>query len=198
MAVEKVRMEGQYVCLEPLAESHLPGLADAIRDGDLWANPYTFVPTVEALPRFLAEAELGHEAGGELAFAIVERASGNVVGSTRYRGIVAHHRKLEIGHTFIARAWQRTYVNTEAKYLMLRYAFDVWQCQRVEFLTDALNVQSRDAIRRLGAQEEGLLRSHYRMPDGRVRDTAVYSIIASEWDGVCAALEDKLVGHQAA
>lgn len=193
--IASVTMVGRYVRLEPLAQAHLAGLADAIRDGDLWTNPYTFVPPVEELPRFVQQAALSWEAGNELAFAIIDRGSGAVVGSTRFRGIAAHHRKLEIGYTFVAKCWQRTYVNTEAKYLMLRYAFDAWRCHRVEFLTDALNVQSRRAIERLGARQEGLLRCHYVMRDGRVRDTAVYSIVRGEWDAVCAELEEKLLGY---
>lgn len=188
-------MEGQHVRLEPLAESHLDGLANAIRDGELWRNPHTFVPHPQDLERFLAEAEEGLAAGRELAFAIVERSGGHVTGTTRFRNIVPHHRKLEIGHEFIARSWQRTFVNTETKYLMLRYAFDVWLCQRVEFLADVLNTVSRTAIARLGAQEEGILRSHFRMPDGRLRDTVVYSIVQHEWEGVCAGLEGKLLEH---
>lgn len=185
-------MEGQHVRLEPLAECHLPGLAEAIRDGALWRNPHTFVPEPQHLPAFLQDAESACEEGHELAFAIIERASGAVAGSTRYRAIAPQHRKLEIGFTFIAQAWQRTYVNTESKYLMLRYAFDAWACQRVEFLTDVLNAQSRSAIERLGATHEAVLRSHYVMPGGRVRDTAVYSIVAAEWEAVCTRLEARL------
>lgn len=195
MLVEPIILEGRYVRLEPLAETHLPGLADAIADGELWRNPYTFVPRPGDLERFCAAAHEGLAAGRELAFAIVERAGGQVAGSTRFRNIAPHHRKLEIGHTFVARSWQRTGVNTEAKYLLLRCAFDAWQCQRVEFQTDVLNAPSRTAIARLGAREEGVLRSHYRMPDGRVRDTAVYSIVQEDWESVCAGLEAKLLAH---
>jgi RimJ/RimL family protein N-acetyltransferase len=197
MVLQKVAMEGRHVRLEPLAQAHLPGLEHAIADGELWTNRYTFVPEPGQLQDFLDDAERGFEAGRELAFAILERKGGRVVGSSRFRGIAAHHRRLEIGFTFIARSWQRTCVNTEAKYLMLRYAFDQWQCQRVEFLADNLNVQSRAAIARLGAREEGVLRSHYVMRDGRVRDTAVYSIVKEEWEQVCAALEGKLLEHAA-
>ncbi|WP_205959716.1 GNAT family N-acetyltransferase [Ramlibacter humi] len=184
--------------LEPLAQAHLPGLMQAIDNGALWSNPYTFVPQPQELDRFLDQAEAGAAAGTELAFAIVDSASAQVAGSTRYRHIAPHHGKLEIGYTFIARSFQRTYVNTEAKYLMLRFAFEEWQCERVEFQTDALNAQSRAAIERLGARQEGLLRRHYRMRDGRMRDTAIYSIVRDEWDDVRTALEDKLLAHEPA
>jgi len=192
MDIAQVVLEGEFVRLEPLAGDHLAGLAEALRDGELWTNPFTFVPSPGDLPRFLQDADSGRHEGRELAFAIVDRASGAIVGSTRFRAIVPHHRKLEIGFTFIASAWQRTYVNTETKYLMLRYAFECWQCNRVEFLTDALNAPSRAAIERLGASHEGLLRSHYVMPGGRVRDTVVYSVVAAEWGGVRSRLESRL------
>jgi RimJ/RimL family protein N-acetyltransferase len=193
MLVQNVTMEGRHVRLEPVAERHLAGLARAIQDGELWTNPYTFVPQLEHLPQFVHDAQQRLQEGIELAFAIIDRASGTVVGSSRFRNIVPQHRRLEIGFTFFARSWQRTYAHTESMYLMLRYAFDEWECERVEFLADDLNVQSRTAIARLGAIEEGLLRRHYVMRDGRVRDTAVFGIIRQDWEGVCAALERRLL-----
>lgn len=192
MLLQKVTMEGRHVRLEPLCETHLAGLRLAIEDGELWTNPYTFVPRLEELPSFLRQAEQGFEDGRELAFAVVDSYTGAVTGSTRYRNIVPRHRRLEIGFTFFARSWQRTHAHTESQYLLLRYAFDAWDCERVEFLSDALNVRSRTAIERLGATQEGTLRRHYVMRDGRVRDTAAYAVVRGDWEGVCASLEDKL------
>ena len=112
--------------------------------------------------------------------------------STRFRCIEIAHRRVEIGATFIARSWQRTHINTEAKYLMLRHAFEQWRCNRVEFMTDVLNTRSRNAISRLGAREEGILRSHMVMRDGRIRDSVLFSITGQEWPQVRRSLEQKL------
>ena len=133
-----------------------------------------------------------HAAGTELAFATIDRATGEVVGSTRFRNIAAAERRVEIGFTFIARSWQRTHVNTEAKYLMLRHAFDTWRVNRVELVTDVLNAASRAAIARIGAREEGVLRAHMIMPGGRVRDSVISSIIAPEWPRVRDALQQRI------
>jgi RimJ/RimL family protein N-acetyltransferase len=192
MKVEKRVLEGQHVRLEPLSEEHLPSLAKAIEDGELWKIPVTFVPHPADLPAFLTDAEAAFAAGRELAFATYDRRNETVVGSTRFRCAEAAHRRVEIGFTFLAQSWQRTHVNTEAKYLMLRHAFETWQMNRVELLTDVLNTKSRNAIARLGAREEGILRSHMIMRDGRVRDSVLFSIIAREWPEVRAALEAKL------
>jgi len=192
MRIEKVELRGSRVVLEPLHEGHLPGLAAAIEDGALWELPVTIVPHPRELPDFLRDAEAQHQAGRELAFATVDLASGAVIGSTRFRCIEAAHRRVEIGFTFLARSWQRTYANSEAKYLMLRHAFDEWRANRVELLTDALNTPSRRAIERIGAREEGVLRAHMVMRDGRLRDSVVYSIVGAEWPGVRETLEAKL------
>ncbi|TJY55181.1 GNAT family N-acetyltransferase [Sinimarinibacterium sp. CAU 1509] len=192
MKIENTVLRGTSVRLEPLTEDHLPGLARAIADGDLWALPVTLVPRPEELDTFLSSAEVQFAGGKELAFATVDQASGQVVGSTRFRCIEAAHRRVEIGFTFIAQSFQRTHVNTEAKLLMLRHAFEVWGVHRVELLTDVLNHRSRAAIARLGAREEGVLRHHMIMRDGRIRDSVVFSIIAPEWPAVEAALRNKL------
>lgn len=192
MIIEKTELRGPRVTLEPLGEAHLAGLASAIQDGALWEVPVTLVPHPRDLPDFLRDAETQFHAGRELAFATVDRVSGAVVGSTRFRSMEARHLRVEIGFTFIARSWQRTYVNTEAKYLMLRHAFEQWRVNRVELLTDALNTRSRAAIARIGAREEGVLRSHMIMRDGRVRDSVVFSIVAAEWPAVKQALEARL------
>lgn len=194
MKVERTSLSGKLISLEPLAECHLAGLAQAISDGRLWQLPVTFVPPPEELPQFLSKADEAFEAGRELAFATIDIASGAVVGSTRFRAIDVAHRRAEIGFTFIAQSWQRSHVNTEAKYLMLRHAFEVWGCNRVELLTDFLNTTSRNAIVRLGAREEGVVRSHMVMRDGRVRDSVLFSIVATEWPDVKRSLELKSAG----
>ncbi|HEY7766921.1 GNAT family protein [Longimicrobium sp.] len=192
MRVEKTTLRGSRIVLEPLCERHLPGLAAAIEDGSLWEIPVTVVPHPRDLGPFLHDARAQFAAGSELAFTIVDGASGAVVGSTRFRSIAAAHRRVEIGFTFIARTWQRTYANTEAKYLMMAHAFKRWRCNRVEFVTDVLNTASRRALARIGAREEGVLRSHMVMRDGRIRDSAVYSVVAAEWPRVRDGLRGRL------
>lgn len=193
MKLEKVTLTGRRVRLEPLAERHLPGLADAIRDGALWQIPVTFVPHPDHLPGFLYDAEQAHAAGRELTFATIDVARGAIVGSTRFRCAEPVHHRVEIGFTFLSASSQRSYVNTEAKYLMLRHAFEHWRCNRVELLTDARNTKSRAAIARLGAQQEGILRSHMVMRDGHVRDSIMFSLIGSEWSTIKRSLEAKLL-----
>jgi RimJ/RimL family protein N-acetyltransferase len=190
--IERVVLRGQRVALEPLCSEHLPGLSAAIKDGELWSIPVTLVPHPDELPEFLKRAESRYAAHLERAFATIDLASGTIVGSTRFMSINREHRRVEIGFTFLAQRWQRSYVNTEAKYLMLRHAFEEWECNRVEFITDVLNTKSRHAILRLGAKEEGVLRHHMIMRDGRIRDSAIYSVIRSEWPQVKSALEEKL------
>lgn len=192
LQVRRTTLESPRVRLEPLNENHLPGLAEAIRDGELWELGVTSVPRPEQLAAFLEAADAAFEAGRELAFATIDRCSGRIVGSTRFRNIEAAHRRVEIGFTFIGRSWQRSHVNTEAKLLMLTHAFEQWQVNRVELLTDRLNQASRTAIARLGAREEGMLRSHMVMRDGRIRDSMIFSIIASEWPEVRVRLQARL------
>ena len=188
MQIEKVTLHGNSVRLEPLTEQHLNGLAEAIFDGDLWELPVTLVPHPNDLPAFLESAETQFSNGKELAFATIDERSGKVVGSTRFRNIETAHKRVEIGSTFIAQSWQRSHINTEAKYLMLRHAFEHWQCNRVELLTDFLNNKSRAAIARIGAREEGILRSHMLMHDGRIRDSVIFSLVAGEWPQAKARL----------
>lgn len=192
MKIEKSTLSGARVRLEPLAERHLGGLAAAITDGDLSALAVTTVPHPQNLPQFFAAAEAAFAAQRELAFATVDIASGAVVGSTRFRCIEMPHRRAEIGFTFIAGSWQRSYINTEAKYLMLAHAFEHWGLNRVEFMTDVRNTASRNAIVRLGAREEGVLRSHMVMRDGHVRDSVVFSVISADWPAVKQRLGQKL------
>lgn len=192
MQIDKVELRGKRVLLEPLTREHLPGLAAAIHDGQLWKIPVTLVPHPDDLESFLSAANARHAMRQELAFATIDLASGRIVGSTRFMKMDANHRRVEIGFTFIAASRQRSYVNTEAKYLMLRHAFETWNCARVEFITDVLNTKSRQAILRVGATEEGVMRNHMIMRDGRNRDSVLYSVIAKEWPQVRAKLEAKV------
>lgn len=192
MQVEKRLLDGTKVRLEPLEGRHLPALAAAIGDGELWKIPVTFVPHPKDLPQFMSDAENAFIRQREVVYATIEKSSMRVVGSTRFMNIDTTHRRLEIGFTFIAESRQRSPVNTEAKYLMLCHAFEHWECNRVELITDVLNTKSRKAIARIGAQQEGVLRQHMVMRDGRVRDSVLFAIVRSDWPATKAALEAKL------
>jgi RimJ/RimL family protein N-acetyltransferase len=144
------------------------------------------------MDEFFESAAAASAAGRALAFATVDAGTGAVAGSTRFMAIEPAERRVEIGFTFLAASYQRTHVNSAAKLLMLEHAFEAWGVNRVELLTDALNERSRAAIARLGASQEGVLRAHKVMPDGRIRDSAIYSIVRPEWPGVQAALRDRL------
>ena len=187
-----VPLEGQFVRLEPLEHRHCAGLCDAIADGELWKLHVTLVPHVDDVPQFIANAHDAYKKGIELAFATIDKSTGRIAGSTRFMKLELAHRRGEIGFTFLAKSFQRTRVNTEAKLLMLEHAFEQLGFNRVELLTDVLNTTSRAAITRLGATQEGILRNHMIMRDGRVRDSVVYSIISSEWPGIKQKLKAKL------
>lgn len=188
MQIERVVLEGPGVRLEPLGPQHLEGLRSAVSDGRLWEIRETIVPPPEELPQFIAAAEAAFAGRQELPFAIYDKLSAAIVGSTRFRCIVCDHRRVEIGFTFIAKSKQRTHVNRESKFLMLTHAFERWRCNRVELLTDVLNTRSRSAIAGIGAHQEGIVRSHMIMRDGRVRDSALFSIVAGEWPDIKTAL----------
>jgi len=186
-----ITLQGSVIRLEPIRREHAELFWQAAKDSldaiFQWI-PYR-MKTAEDFEQ-LVEKALGEQARGEsVVFATVERSSGKVIGSTRFMNIDCINRHVEIGSTWIAPAWQRTAVNSEAKYLMLRHAFEVWQCLRVELKTDALNQRSRNAILRIGAKEEGTLRKHLITWTGRVRDTAYFSILDTEWIGVKRQLE---------
>jgi N-acetyltransferase len=192
--VMPVTVEGSVVRLEPVRREHAEILWDvakhALDDIFQWI-PYR-MKTREDFQRLIEKALNEQERGESIVFATVECASGNVIGSTRFMNIDRMNRRVEIGSTWIAPAWQRTAVNTEAKYLMLRHAFEEWKCIRVELKTDALNHKSRNAILRIGAKEEGTLRRHVLTWTGRVRDSVYFSILDSEWPEVKARLEAML------
>jgi len=184
-------LEGSVVRLEPVRREHAE-LFWEIAKSDL-ENIFRWIPysmkTPEDFQRLIDKAFEEQERGESVVFATVERSSGRVIGSTRFMNIDRMNRRVEIGSTWIAPAWQRTAVNTEAKYLMLRHAFEVWKCIRVELKTDALNRASRNAILRIGATEEGTLRRHLVTWTGRVRDTVYFSILDDEWSEVKSKLE---------
>jgi RimJ/RimL family protein N-acetyltransferase len=193
MRVEPVTLEGRHVRLEPLSlERHLAGLAGVGLEPDLWRLALTRIESAADLRRYLEHALADQAAGRSLPFAIVERAVGRIVGSTRFMSIAVPHLRVEIGCTWIAAAWQRTAVNTEAKYLMLRHAFETWGCRRVELKTDTRNERSRRAMLRLGCVEEGVLRKHMLNGHGEVRDTVYFSVVDDEWPAVRARIEGLL------
>jgi RimJ/RimL family protein N-acetyltransferase len=196
MRVTPVTLEGQHARLEPLAEAHLAGLAEVGLDEDLWRWIPTAVRTREGMAAYIETALNEQERGTSLPFAILEKATGRAIGSTRYGNIELTHRRVEIGWTWVAREWQRTAMNTEAKYLLLKHAFESLGCMRVELKTDSLNERSRAAILRLGAREEGIFRNHMITASGRIRHTVYFSIIDSEWPAVKARLETRLSSHQ--
>lgn len=192
MKFEKRVLEGTQVRLEPLSVKHREGLCNAILDGELWRLFVTMVPHPDNIDTFLADAEDLYQAGDGVSFAIIDKASGRVAGSTRFMKANIPHRRVEIGYSFLAKSWQKTRTNTETKFLMLNYAFETLGFNRVELLTDYLNQTSRKAIARLGARQEGILRSHMVMPDGRLRDSVLYSMIKHEWPGIKQHLTCKL------
>jgi N-acetyltransferase len=187
-------LDGRVVRLEPIRPEHAAVFWDVAKDS--LDDTFRWIPYAMKTPedfQTLVAKTLDEQARGEsVAFATVERASGRVIGSTRFMNIDRANRRVEIGSTWIAPAWQRTAVNTEAKFLMLRHAFEVWRCFRVELKTDALNQKSRNAILRIGAKEEGTLRKHVVTWTGRVRDSVYFSILDTEWPEVKARLEAKL------
>lgn len=186
--IEPIVLEGDTVRLEPLSPGHLDGLCEVGLDPDLWRWTTNVVDSRERMQRYVETALSEQARGVALPFATLERATGRVIGSTRFGNIDLSHRKVEIGWTWVARPWQRTAANTEAKLLMLAHAFDALGCLRVELKTDALNERSRRAIRRLGAVEEGTLRCHMITDSGRLRDTVYFSIVRPEWPVVRARL----------
>jgi len=187
-----VTLEGRTVRLEPLAHAHHTALCAIGLDPELWELiPYR-VTTPDEMAAYIQTALNAQNSGTALPFATVHAASGQVIGSTRFMNIDVPNRRVEIGATWIAAPWRRTAVNTKAKYLMLRYAFETLGCIRVELKTDALNQRSRNAIRRIGAQEEGILRQHVVTWSGRLRDSVYFSILDSEWPRVRQDLEEKL------
>jgi RimJ/RimL family protein N-acetyltransferase len=189
MHIEPVTLEGRAVRLEPLSIDHLDSLLEAAADPEIWRYMPSNCSTRDEMRKAIETALEWQRAGTALPFATVDRNSGKAIGSTRYMNIVPEHKRVEIGWTWISPAWQRSAINTEAKYLMIRNAFERLGCNRVELKTNSFNAKSRAAILRIGAKEEGTLRSHMVNPDGTLRDTVYFSVIAPEWPEVKARLE---------
>jgi N-acetyltransferase len=189
-----VVLEGAHVRLEPLRAEHAPMLwqvaKDHLEDLFRWV-PYR-LESLQDFDDFNRHVLTEQERGISVPFATFERRTGQIAGTTRYMNMDLANRKVEIGSTWVAPRWQRTAVNTEAKYLMLRHAFESWNCLRVELKTDSMNQRSRQAILRLGAKEEGTLRKHMLTWNGRERDSVYFSILDTEWPEVKARLEAKL------
>ncbi|CAI8809149.1 N-acetyltransferase [Pseudomonas sp. IT-93MI4] len=185
-------LQGPRILLRPLQYSDADALLRAAADGELWNLTVTVVPSASTIDSYLKKALDGRDAGTVMPFVIVLKDSGAVIGSTRFWKIDPLNRKLEIGSSWISARWQKSFVNTEAKYLMLRHAFEVLDCVRVQFTTDENNQKSRNAILRLGAQQEGIVRHERIMPDGRKRNSVRFSIIDDEWPQVRQVLEQKL------
>ena len=187
-----VELLGARIRLRPLKATDADGLVAAAADGELWKLPFTVVPSAETVAQYIGRALAGHAAGTVLPFVIELRQTGQAIGSTRLWKIDRANRKLEIGSSWIAASWQKSCVNTEAKMLLLAYAFDDLRCVRVQFTTDVTNEPSRAAILRLGATLEGTVRRERIMPDGRKRDSLRFSIIDDEWPAVRERLQARL------
>lgn len=193
--LQPTTLEAHGVRLEPLTLDHHDGLAAAAADGKLWELWFTSVPEPAGVRPYIVEALAGQERGEMLPWAVRELGSGAIIGSTRYHDVVASADRVEIGYTWYARPWQRTRVNTVAKLLLLGHAFDAVGCGVVGLRTDHVNERSQRAIEALGARRDGVIRHHWRRRDGTIRDTVMYSILATEWPEVRARLMERLARH---
>jgi RimJ/RimL family protein N-acetyltransferase len=190
-----VTLEGRHVRLEPLSRRHKSDLAMVALDPELWRFTPTQIHSTHDLDAYIETALSLQRAGTAIPFATIDRSTGRAIGSTRFGNIDPQNRRAEIGWTWLGRDFQRRAFNTEAKLLMLTHAFERMDCIRVELRTDVLNTKSRNAIARLGAKEEGILRHHMILPDGRLIDWVYYSVLRDEWPSVRAGLEQKLAAH---
>ena len=190
--IAPITLSGEHARLEPLEAAHHDALLAAATDGELWKLWYTSVPPPESLGAWIVSALAMRRDGVAMPFVIRDQRDGKIVGSTRFCNVDAANRRAEIGHTWHAASVQRTAVNTECKLLLLTHAFETLGCIAVEFRTHFMNHQSRAAVERLGAKQDGILRNHSIMADGSLRDTVVFSIIASEWPAVQRHLQFKL------
>jgi len=191
--IAPVTLTRSVVRLEPLSEKHVPDLTVAAHDERIWRYMlYVYPDTEEKMLSWVRDILARQAAGADLAFAVIHRESGRAIGATRYLEIRPEHRGLEIGGTWYATEFQRTAVNTECKYLLLKHAFEVLDCIRVQFKADARKLRSIRAIERIGAMREGVLRNHYILPNGGYRDSVYFSILDSEWPKVKERLEEML------
>ena len=195
--LEPVVLDGDFVRLEPMTLEHHAGLSEVGLDPEIWRYTLVVVKTPDEMRTYMESAMELQRDGTTLPFVTIERSSGRIVGSTRFGNYDPANRRIEIGWTWIAPPWQRTAINTEAKYLMLTHAFQKLGCVRVELKTDVLNTPSRKAMLRIGATEEGVLRKHSLVWDGRYRDSIYYSILDEEWPGVKQQLERMLIRRPA-
>lgn len=196
--IHPVTLEGHGIRLEPLAYEHHDGLAVAAADGRLWDLWFTAVAEPGQTHAYIADALAGQEDGHMLPWTVRELTSGTIIGSTRYHDIVAAIDRVEIGFTWYGKRWQRSHVNTGCKLLLLSHAFDALGCKVVGLRTDNFNLTSQRAIEALGAKKDGVIRHHRARRDGTVRDTVIYSILASEWPDVKRHLELRLARHGSA
>jgi N-acetyltransferase len=192
MVIAPCTLAGRHVRLEPLELSHAEELLEVALEPELWRFTTKRIDSREALRNYLDIAMAERDAGVSLPFMTREADSGRAIGSTRFLNISRNDRRVEIGWTWIGKRWQRTAANTEAKYMMLRHAFETWECVRVELKTSTLNERSRAAIERIGGVEEGIFRRHTRNADGSWRDTVYFSILDREWPDVKKRLEERL------
>ncbi|HEX8391452.1 MAG TPA: GNAT family protein [Longimicrobium sp.] len=195
--LEPVVLEGAHVRLVPITAEHVPSLWEAADDPELWRYTLTQVHSHDDMRRYVDAALRLQEQGTALPFVTTEAATGRVIGSTRFGNVEAWHRRVEIGWTWIAAPWQRSPINTEAKFLMLRHAFETLGCVRVELKTSAQNQKSRRAIARIGAREEGILRKHAISEHGVIRDTVYFGIVDDDWPQVRARLQAMLAAPRA-
>jgi RimJ/RimL family protein N-acetyltransferase len=188
-----VTLEGKVVRLEPLSVAHISGLVIAGKEESIWKYMvYGNLSSLDNMQKWVDELLKFQAAGTDLPFTVIHKQSGIIVGATRFQEMRPHHRSLEIGGTWYASAYQRTVVNPECKYLLLKYAFEELKCLRIQFKADLRNEHSIHAIERVGAVREGVLRSHMVLPDGTIRNSVVYSILDSEWPKVKIQLEERL------
>jgi RimJ/RimL family protein N-acetyltransferase len=195
LTIELTTLVGRYIILRPPSIEDIDGLSIAARDGEIWNNRFSQFPNLNEIEKYIQEMLDLSSKGSILPFITIHKSSNTIVGTTRYLNIDYENHRLEIGHTWIAKSYRKTYVNTEAKFLMLQYAFEKLECIAVEIRTDVLNTVSRQAIQRLGAKQDGILRHHKIMKDGRIRDTVCYSIIKPEWKQVKENLMKKLMKY---
>jgi len=193
--IEPITLEARGVRLEPLGPEHADGLATAVRDGNLWELWFTAVPEPQHVDAYIETALKGLREGRMLPWAVVDAASGRVIGSTRYHDIVAEVDRVEIGYTWYSKTWQRSHVNTTCKLLLFGHAFETLGCEVVGLRTDNFNFASQRAIEALGAKRDGVIRHHGARKDGTARDTVIYSVLESEWPDVKRHLEMRLARH---
>jgi N-acetyltransferase len=196
MEIKPIVLQGKHVRLEPMTEEHILGLAEIGAGQTFWDfMVYGNINTIDDMRNWVLDLLSRAEKGADLPFAAIHLASGRVAGATRYLNIMPKDRGLEIGGTWYGPEFQRTVVNTESKYLLLRHAFETLGCIRVQLKTDLRNERSQKAIERIGAVKEGVLRNHMILPDGRIRHSVFYSILDTEWPEVKKRLEEMLTKH---